>query len=171
MAAIESVLQQWLASASGLPSGWVHQQRAAPPFSPGYGTLQLVDWQATGWAPGVDYLSVPGDMEHLRRTRRRTGTLSVLAQLFTAATVGETSAFGLLIAAREALDSPDTYEAMGAVGLGLNGARPVRNLTGLVGVEWQGRAALELSFLVDQVSEGLVDTIREVAVSHLLPGG
>lgn len=162
---VENALHAWLSTATGLTTSWAWQKAPQPAGS--YAELFVGSLLTRGLSAETRYEwdSQRPPAQEGERIQRRPGTLVVTAQVYTNETVGSNCAFARLQAAVAALDSPDFYEPLLAAGIGVTGKSEVRNLTGLLGVSTQGRAAVDLRLEVREVVTSFVGGVASLRVT------
>lgn len=152
-ATIEAGLAAWLASTTGLVVRWERQKVAQPPEGTDYASLRILTYgnlvARPAQASRLDVTRPAGSQ--LVTTLRSPGLLSIRAQVYTRATVGESAAFWLLSKAADALEAPSVSDALELAGLGLAGRGTVQDVATLVNTRDQGRAALDVRFNVTGV--------------------
>lgn len=171
--AVETALYTWLQTATGLPVRYEFPKAGAQPVPQVHGDrgeLSIQSWVPRGNSPMTTLVHHPANppAQELERVTRRAGTLVVRAQLYTAATKGPTAAFPRMLGAAAVLDTLGGQQPFQDAGLALQERGDVRNLTGVVGMGAQGRAALELRFDVREVVTDFVGAVSEVTFTTVV---
>ncbi len=162
--AIELALIAWLEPSIGTGKVILSKQKGPQPAVP-YATISITGPRpaSSPWPSLVqsyDAAQPQGSEIEMRAVFEREITVSV--QAYTAATRGDSSAKALLSRAGARLGLPGVLDALRAAGLALVGTGDTQDVSALLDTAYQGRAALDLQFLVsDEVAErtGYVETL------------
>lgn len=153
-AAVESALEQWLTTATGLPVQLQEQNGPQPAGDYCSLRISLVRGDGTISTETRKYIPDAPPGQEIEMTHSSRLFLSVTAQAYTTETIGDAAAVVVLQRAKKALDLRSVRLVLKGSGVAVNAMGEVRNLAATAGPRWQGRAALELTVnVVDTVTE------------------
>lgn len=170
--AIENAIVAWLKTATALAAGRVilADQRLASPTAFPYLSVRLGGLSPVGMdtdTHAYDSGAAPGQEITLTATGLRSFTAGIQAH---AAQGSGFDAAALLSKAQTALALSSTRSAFHAVGISAYDRGTVQNLSGL-GADFEGRAALEVAFYVNEEASEKTTWIERVEGTTDLPGG
>lgn len=155
-AAMENALHAWLTAETGVQV--ILSRQGGPRPGDSYATLRVSEGATHGFPAEVRRKVNPapsGDGgDELQQDAVLRKELVASVQAFTPADTGNASAQALLSRAQAGLEKPSRLEAFRAAGLALVDRGTVQDVTALLETRFEGRAALQVRFLVwDKVSD------------------
>lgn len=168
--AVEDAMQARVAQASGLQVEWANQNEFVQPQGDyltitkptGSGGNALTEVRTSS----TDLLQPAGSEVELRVSALN--EFSMRVQAFTGASTGNAAALAVLSNMRLRLRLESARAALAAAGLVLVEMGPVRDLAGIAGTRWQGRAAMELRFRLVETEAERVGYIATAEVTTTL---
>lgn len=164
--ALENALLAWLTSSTGLAAGSVylaHQDGLALP--PGQCiVLSVGDVMAVGQDEVTQvYNSGAPAGQEIVTTARGVRTLEATVSFYGPETVGDATARTMAIAAMSGLGLWAIRDALNEAGLGVSRVGTVKWLPRIEGVEWKGRAVLDVTFAVRSEATATTTYIERVS--------
>jgi hypothetical protein len=163
LSSFEAALVAWLAPTFGADHVMLKGEKGAQPDLP-YAMISITGPRRAGAPRGSVFQSFDGAQVGQEVELRVVveEELGVSVQAYTSAKNGSTSAKALLAAAKLQLLLPSVHDALSAAGLALIEAGDTQDVSALLETGFQGRAVLDLRFLVtDEAAErtGYVDRL------------
>lgn len=162
---IQLALFTWLNGATSLPVDWVRQGGSRANLAGNMAdhcTLAVTASPTVSVNPEKQY-SFDADTQQTIVKSRINKRLTIQAECYTKAVVGNACADAMLDKAVNNLMLDTVRDSLIAVGLGLAEIQPIINVSDLLGTKFEGRARLDMTFnCIDDVSE-FVNWVQEIA--------
>lgn len=172
--ALENAIRAWVQPASGYIDDLVlfgDQDTDAPAGD--HILIRVGDLLHRGSTPAVKRSLTAGSPpagEEITQTVSGARELLVSIQAFTQATMGNASAKAVLSKVQAALELPTVREALNAAGLGVQDVGDVTGVPEYFGADLEGRAVLDVRFMLVQTGTEKVGYIQTVEVTDLASG-